>query len=438
MRTLWKTCKINIIEHLPAIIRSLMDDKDLIKTKILATLSDLAHDRDEKVKESLLSQIIRIGKSLGSPMNQLIIKDFCDFFIDDSFNIKTKCSQILKEFLNLYIKSTSNGVLNDNSFVYSDEILNKILKFEEDLSKTYKYNIHENILLSFEQLPWLICTDELVDRVLPVLDSRLSSRALPIRLASIQSMLKILRKIPRLQIRNQYLIKLLEFSHQTSCYKRIMFIDVCRLAYELYSKDFFKEWFYENLIRMATDDVTNIKIALIKLLFNLKKLFNSIQEKEKLNYLERQVENLLRDKDKDVRDLAEKLIIHGNFLDEIKIRPYHVNECDKEKNLLKEKEEKELKEIESKKIKGTAKQGHITYFQQQEVPKVKPRSTKISITSRPANTSNTQSAKVTLKERKSANINGIFDENLKNATRRNSLNNDNRTNMTKEFKINKK
>jgi serine/threonine-protein phosphatase 4 regulatory subunit 4 len=344
----------------------------------------------------------------------------------------------------LYIKSTSNGILNDNLFVHSDDILNKILKFEEDLNKTHKYNIHENILISFEQLPWLISTDELVDRVLPVLESRLNSRALPIRLASIQSMLKILRKIPRLHIRNQYLIKLLEYSHHTSCYKRIMFIDICKIVYDLYSKDFFKEWFYENLIRMSMDNVTNIRIALIKLLFNLKRLLNLVQEKEKFNYLEKQVENLLRDDDKDVRDLAEKLIIHGNFLDDIKMRAYNVNELDKEKNLLKEKEEKELKEIESKKIKCSTKQGHITYFQhhpqqqQQETPKVKPRSNKLTVSSRPVNSTNTQSAKVTLKERKLGNVNGIFEENLKNTTRRNSLNNDYRTNMTKEFKINKK
>lgn len=95
-----------------------------------------------------------------------------------------------------------------------------------------------------------------------------------------------------------------------------MFIEICKLVNEIYSRNFFKNWFYENLINLANDAVTNVKIALLNMLMKMKKLWN-IQDKAKLNYLEKLVTNLLHDKDKDVSELAEKAILQMELL-----RPY--------------------------------------------------------------------------------------------------------------------
>jgi len=108
-------------------------------------------------------------------------------------------------------------------------VLKRFLNLEEKISQTYKYNLHVEVLESFSILPSLFCTDILVERILPILELRLSSvrkvqffivmiwsnvklelkRALPVRLACIKSLLIILRKIPRSQIRIYYLNKLI-------------------------------------------------------------------------------------------------------------------------------------------------------------------------------------------------------------------------------------
>ena len=90
-----------------------------------------------------------------------------------------------------------------------------------------------------------------------------------------------------------------------------MFIEICKIVFEFYSKSFFKNWFYEHLINLANDEVSNVKLAFMKILTTVKKLWNSY-DRDKLNVLENIIGNFLHDKDRDVVELAEK-VIHNHL-----------------------------------------------------------------------------------------------------------------------------
>jgi hypothetical protein len=102
-----------------------------------------------------------------------------------------------------------------------------------------------------------------------------------------------------------------DFSTNRCCHKRKMFIDICNIAYELYSKTFFKSWFYQHLIELASDGVVNVRIAFVKIIPKLKLLWNAIVDKAKLNALENTVGFLLSDKDRDVRECTENVCLHS-------------------------------------------------------------------------------------------------------------------------------
>jgi hypothetical protein len=91
-----------------------------------------------------------------------------------------------------------------------------------------------------------------------------------------------------------------------------MFVEICKMIFELYSKSFFKNWFYEHLINLSNDEVTNVKLAFVKILPKLKKLWN-MYDREKLDVIEKILANLLHDKDKDVIELTEKVIFYDSF-----------------------------------------------------------------------------------------------------------------------------
>ena len=108
---------------------------------------------------------------------------------------------------------------------------------------------------------------------------------------------------------------ILEFSVDKNCYKRIMFVEICRLIMQLYSKNFFKMYFYQSIIKLAQDPVVNVRISFIKILPDLKRIWRLQNDREKLETLEMIARNFFHDRDKDVFELAQKAIIQ---MDQVK------------------------------------------------------------------------------------------------------------------------
>lgn len=82
-----------------------------------------------------------------------------------------------------------------------------------------------------------------------------------------------------------------------------MFVDICRIVIELYSKKFFKETFYEYLLELHTDSVPNIRLNLCSILPDLKRLLILPTDRGLLQQLDACVRKLLvAEKDRDVTD----------------------------------------------------------------------------------------------------------------------------------------
>jgi serine/threonine-protein phosphatase 4 regulatory subunit 4 len=114
------------------------------------------------------------------------------------------------------------------------------------------------------------------------------------------------------KVRYAYLNKLLEFSMHKNCYKRAFYVDTCKMVMELYSKNFFKNYFYQSLIQLSNDPVVNVRICFLKVLADLKRLWKFQQDREKLDNLDSIAKTLLHDKDRDVYELAQKVCFKIN------------------------------------------------------------------------------------------------------------------------------
>jgi hypothetical protein len=94
-----------------------------------------------------------------------------------------------------------------------------------------------------------------------------------------------------------------DFCHARKCYLRSVFIDICRIVIELYSKKFFKESFYEYLLELHTDSVPNIRLRLCSILPDLKRLLILPTDRGLLQQLDACVRKLLvSEKDRDVTE----------------------------------------------------------------------------------------------------------------------------------------
>lgn len=54
-------------------------------------------------------------------------------------------------------------------------VTKRLIKLEEAVSQSYKYSLHVDILQAFSLLPYVLCTEFLVEEVLPILDKRTNS-----------------------------------------------------------------------------------------------------------------------------------------------------------------------------------------------------------------------------------------------------------------------
>jgi len=92
-----------------------------------------------------------------------------------------------------------------------------------------------------------------------------------------------------------------------------MFVEICRLIMQLYSKNFFKMYFYQSIIKLAHDPVVNVRISFIKILPDLKRIWRLQNDREKLENLEMIARNFFHDRDKDVFELAQKVNLKFKF-----------------------------------------------------------------------------------------------------------------------------
>ena len=67
---------------------------------------------------------------------------------------------------------------------------------------------------------------------------------------------------------HNYLIS--EFCYGKSYHQRAIFIEICLLVMDLYSKTFFKSHYFEPLLELGSDPVPNIRLRLCPLLPKLK------------------------------------------------------------------------------------------------------------------------------------------------------------------------
>ncbi len=353
---IWCKCKVNLAHSFADII--CVATPGTYENKLAPCLTSLVRDRHEQVRDAIVTRIVDVAMSLGSSEYFRIITDFCTVLTDESQIVINSAVGQLEPFLNLFIHSgggdasnPTNGIISESQQMPGCQLFTKrLLKLEELTSHTHKYALHCKILQAFHLLPFVLCTDTLIDEVLPVLEKRTLSRALPVRLAACQALLVILRKIPRFQVRNFYFTKLVEeFSLNTNCYKRCMFIEVSRLVLTLYSRNFFKQNFYKPLLRLAKDPVVNVRICFIKILADLKRLWKPT-DRDKLENLEVVARGLLNDKDRDVSELAFRAITQMDY-----IRTHVNNDSEERENRVKDKEELVLMDLEPKKSAQTGK-----------------------------------------------------------------------------------
>ena len=99
-----------------------------------------------------------------------------------------------------------------------------------------------------------------------------------------------------------------EFCHGRSFYQRSLFIDICKQVLELYSRSFFKDYFFESLLELCIDSVPNVRLRICPLLPKLKGLIKLPSDRIRLQLIESYVRKMLvNEEDIDVKSRLDQV-----------------------------------------------------------------------------------------------------------------------------------
>ena len=93
----------------------------------------------------------------------------------------------------------------------------------------------------------------------------------------------------------------MELARANSCHIRMLYLRLCEMAIALFSKEYFKQHFFGDLVSLSSDVVANVRLKICTMMPKLKSLLSLPSDKSLLQRLEATVKDLLlRETDADV------------------------------------------------------------------------------------------------------------------------------------------
>lgn len=348
-------CRKNSAFNFPAMV--LFCGAKQFKPDLHITFTHLCKDPHFMVRKTISGGFHEVCKLLGNSAN-LIQSDLVALLKDESIEVLKGVVSNMPAILDCYMSSGSNHTVSESKSGPLSDIIPAFLASENAVFTSNNWRLQEMLMNNLSCLNKCYSSENIYNKVIPILRQKLiKARALPVKVAAARSLLKLTRKVKKREQRDEIFHGLIhEFCHARKCYLRNVFIDICRIVIELYSKKFFKETFYEYLLELHTDSVANIRLNLCSILPDLKRLLILPTDRGLLQQLDACVRKLLvAEKDKDVSDGVQSAL---EELDKIHIpmqsmtrrnlfeQDLEDQKKEEEEKLLLDNEEKELKKEE--------------------------------------------------------------------------------------------
>ncbi|GFR26062.1 hypothetical protein TNCT_568761 [Trichonephila clavata] len=338
----FRECRHACAYNFPAMV--LFIGSENFEKELYATFKDLCSDPFLSVRQTVACGFYEIVRHLDSKA-YLLQQELVTLLQDDCLEVLKGIIPYLPECLKIICCCTQDS---DKS-----SLVKALITCEEATSVTSSWRLHADFLSCLSCLPSCISSEIIFTTFVPLLFVKLhTARPIPCRTAAAYSLLIFLRNTPSLERRKGIINELIrELCYGRSCHKRMLFIRVCELVIELFSKVFFKLHFFKPLLTLSADPVPNIRLRLCVVLPRLKGLIKLPKDSHLLQQLESCIKALISDeKDRDVSYAVSRAI---EELDKIEVATEPISRRSScieialdMKDRLKEEEERQQLEME--------------------------------------------------------------------------------------------
>lgn len=327
----------------------------------------LCRDGDAKIRSTMPLTIIDLGNfenQRDTTFNSILFNGFLTLLNDNNVDVMFSVAKNLLKIFQIFSRDPTDGLLNGSisseaSISDSETFLTRILDFERRIFETtLSWRSCIFCLQAFVHLPFLLANDQIHNKILPRVYSRIFSKQICVREVAVDSYLQLLRRVLRRNVRKNAFLKLKgDLLYNKSYQWRLMYVKVCRRALVHYSKKFFKENFLETILSIDFDSVSSVRIQMVPLLIEIKSILRLPADQQAIQKLENMMKCFLGDKTMTLHDLANNGLLQ---LDQI--RSYHpasisTNDHDDQR---KENDENFLDELDSTSRRPTSKSNDQT------------------------------------------------------------------------------
>lgn len=300
-------CRKNAAFNFPAMV--LFIGARNFKSELSSTFSHLCCDPHYLVRKSVAAGFHEVAKMLGSSVH-VIQGDFIQVLKDDHVEVLKGLMANLPETLEIFAKGGGASV-TEAKITALTSVIPAMLESETVIFTSNNWRLQVTLMENLACLPRCFTSDQIFYKFVPMIFRKLqTARAQPVRQATVYTILLLLRNTKKLEQREEICHKLCnDFSNAPSCYHRSIFIDICWKTMELFSRRFFKDYFFESALDLALDTVPNIRLRLCPLLPKLKAHIKLPSDRNLLQQLESCVRKLLlNEEDRDVNAALQKAV----------------------------------------------------------------------------------------------------------------------------------
>eukprot|EP00090_Calanus_glacialis_P014558 TRINITY_DN23370_c0_g1_i1.p1 TRINITY_DN23370_c0_g1~~TRINITY_DN23370_c0_g1_i1.p1 ORF type:complete len:1795 (+),score=259.45 TRINITY_DN23370_c0_g1_i1:414-5798(+) len=278
--------------------------------QLFSTFCDFATDPSPLVRKTLAASMHELIKIIGT--NFSLSKMQVVALFNDS-NVEVLAAMVLNMVYVIDALARFGVLQFGSSGSYSQDLSLAILHMEEVINSTRNWRLHADCLEKLSCLANCISATVIQQRYIPLLFHRAhKSRPLPCRVAAVRTLLVILRFTVKLDDRTNIMYRIKhELARGRSCHSRMLFLKMCEMAIMLFSKAYFKQYFFSELLCLSQDSVANIRLKVVSLLPQLKSLLTLPSDRSHLQHLEETIKELLVvETDRDVLGSLQTSIQH--------------------------------------------------------------------------------------------------------------------------------
>ncbi|XP_065051752.1 serine/threonine-protein phosphatase 4 regulatory subunit 4-like [Rhopilema esculentum] len=315
---------------------------DNFSETLLPTFQHMVNDPHAFVRRTIACGLHEVCKILGSKVG-LIQTEIKILLQDDAVEVLDGLIPHLPATLETLTREGANA--GPTTVVIAD-FITALLNCELSISLSSNWRLHVEFLTSLVCLPNCLSSDQIYYKFVPVLFRLLSSnRVIPVKKAAGRTLCAFIKNNKRTDQRNELCKRIIQELSKGNNYKaRLEFLDICENIMEFFSKSFFKEHFFDEVLQLGKDPVVNVRLKVCRILPALKSQIRLPGDRLLLQNLEQNVRQLMAlETDRDVSNAIRRAVIE---MDRIHLsRDSSSSENMREEDLVDRKKEEQERQI---------------------------------------------------------------------------------------------